>query len=307
MVIPDVFVASIWMGILLYCAGMQHQIDRRTGADASAIRDLEERLTAFQEKVAHNPTLAELMLILALGLGASWISYKGADLIATHSFDYAKTVALESGLQEIDIDPDPEVSPVALDHEDVKPAHVGPALERYARDNPDALAWMTSGQRFWLTLARFVNEKTGGGMWKYVFVTTLGLILSFTRVRNLEGAGASKIGSLMLYLLVACIGATADFTKIVEAPGFVITGFIWMAVHVIVLLGVAWFIKAPIFFVAVGSQANIGGAASAPIVASAYHPSLAPVGVLLAVAGYVLGTYAGLLCATMLKWVAGTG
>lgn len=80
-----------------------------------------------------------------------------------------------------------------------------------------------------------------------------------------------------------------------------------MAVHIVILLGVGMLIRAPLFFVAVGSQANIGGAASAPVVASAFHPSLAPVGVLLAIAGYVLGTYAGLICMHMLKWVAVAG
>jgi uncharacterized membrane protein len=84
-----------------------------------------------------------------------------------------------------------------------------------------------------------------------------------------------------------------------------VLGAIWMAVHVTVILTVGWLIKAPVFLVAVGSQANIGGAASAPVVASAFHPSLAPVGVLLAVAGYALGTYARLLCMWMLKLVAG--
>ena len=72
-----------------------------------------------------------------------------------------------------------------------------------------------------------------------------------------------------------------------------------------VLLTVGWLIRAPIFFVAVGSQSNIGGAASAPVVASAFHPSLAAVGALMAVAGYVLGTYAGLLCMYLLKIVSG--
>jgi uncharacterized membrane protein len=108
----------------------------------------------------------------------------------------------------------------------------------------------------------------------------------------------------MIYLLVACIGATADFAKIVEAPALIIMGEVWMAIHVVVLLLVGWLIKAPIFFIAVGSQANIGGAASAPVVASAFHPSLAPVGALLAVAGYVLGTYAGLMCMQLLKMVS---
>ena len=111
----------------------------------------------------------------------------------------------------------------------------------------------------------------------------------------------------MLYILVATIGATANFGRMVETPGYFIVGVIWMAVHVVVLFTVAWVIKAPLFFLAVGSQANIGGAASAPVVASAYHPSLAPVGVLLAVAGYVLGTYAGLVCAGLLRYVAQGG
>jgi uncharacterized membrane protein len=109
----------------------------------------------------------------------------------------------------------------------------------------------------------------------------------------------------MLYLLVASIGAHADFTQMKEAPVLVAVGAVWMLCHVTVLLAVAWMIRAPIFFVAIGSQANIGGAASAQIVASAFHPSLAPVGVLLAILGYVLGTYAGLLAMYLLKMVAG--
>jgi uncharacterized membrane protein len=109
----------------------------------------------------------------------------------------------------------------------------------------------------------------------------------------------------MIYLLVACIGASADFAKIIEAPGLILMGVVWIACHIVVLLVVGRLIRAPLFFVAVGSQANIGGAASAPVVASAFHPSLAPVGALLAVAGYVLGTYAGLVCMQLLKAVAG--
>jgi uncharacterized membrane protein len=142
-------------------------------------------------------------------------------------------------------------------------------------------------------------------VWKFIVVTALAVALSFSPARKLEGAGASKIGSLMLYVLVASIGAHADFMQMREAPVLVAVGAVWMLFHVAFLLLVAKLIKAPVFFVAVGSQANIGGAASAPVVASAFHPSLAPVGVLLAVAGYVLGTYAGLVCMVMLKFVAG--
>lgn len=142
-------------------------------------------------------------------------------------------------------------------------------------------------------------------VWKMVVVTALAVALSFSLARQLEGAGASRIGSLMLYLLVASIGAHANFMEMREAPMLIAVGAVWMLFHVAILLGIARLIRAPVFFVAVGSQANIGGAASAPIVASAFHPSLAPVGVLLAVAGYVLGTYAGLLCMWLLKAVAG--
>jgi uncharacterized membrane protein len=144
-----------------------------------------------------------------------------------------------------------------------------------------------------------------GSTWKFILVTTLGLVLSFTRVRNLEGAGASRLGSAMLYLLVACIGAHANFDDVWKYRALIIMGFVWMSVHVGFLLFVGRLIRAPIFFVAVGSQANIGGAASAPIVASAFHPALAPVGAVLAVAGYVLGTYCGLLCMRLMMGVAG--
>jgi uncharacterized membrane protein len=78
----------------------------------------------------------------------------------------------------------------------------------------------------------------------------------------------------------------------------------WMAVHVIILVIVAKIIRAPYFFLAVGSKANIGGAASAPVVAAAFHPSLAPVGVLLAVLGYAFGTYGALICGYLMQAVA---
>jgi uncharacterized membrane protein len=90
-----------------------------------------------------------------------------------------------------------------------------------------------------------------------------------------------------------------------EAPILVAVGAVWMLCHATIMILIAWLIRAPVFFLAVGSQANVGGAASAPIVASAFHPSLAPVGVLLAILGYVLGTYAGLIIMGMLKTVAG--
>ena len=142
---------------------------------------------------------------------------------------------------------------------------------------------------------------TSGFFWLIVLSTTIALCLSFTKVRQLEGAGASRYGSLFLYILVATIGMKMDTMAIFDNPAFFLIGLIWMAIHASLLIIVAKIIKAPLFFLAVGSQANVGGAASAPIVASAFHPSLAPVGVLLAVFGYALGTYGAWLCGILMK------
>jgi uncharacterized membrane protein len=139
--------------------------------------------------------------------------------------------------------------------------------------------------------------------WKIILITTFGVIFSFTKIRNLEGAGASKLGTVMLYLLIGVIGAAADLKEVVQYPYLFAMGIVWILVHVIIMLTVMKLIKAPLFFMAVGSQANIGGAASAPIVASAFHPALATVGVMLGIAGYVVGTYAALICASLLQMI----
>lgn len=243
MVVVDAAVGGVWMGILLYMSGRQKSIDRWTGADAQAIRDLERRMEDFQQRSSRVASVSDFMQILAIAFLGGWLSYKTGEVLG------------EFLVQS------------------------------------ETLSFITV----------FVPKSA----WKYVIVTTLGVALSLTPARRLEGAGASKMGTVMIYLLVTCIGAGADFTQIWNNPGFLVMGAIWMLIHVVVLLGVGWLIRAPIFFIAVGSQANIGGAATAPVVASAFHPSLAPVGALLAVAGYVLGTYCGLLCMYLLKIVAG--
>jgi uncharacterized membrane protein len=139
--------------------------------------------------------------------------------------------------------------------------------------------------------------------WIVVVATTGGLLLSFTKARELEGAGASRLGSVFLYVLVATIGMQMDLMAVLDNPVFFLIGIFWMFFHILIMLLVAYLIKAPFFFVAVGSQANVGGAASAPIVASAFNPSLAPVGVLMAVLGYALGTYGAYLCGLLLQLV----
>ncbi len=149
-----------------------------------------------------------------------------------------------------------------------------------------------------------LNSFASGFFWLIVLVTTIGLLASFTKARQLEGVGASRWGSIFIYTLVATIGMKINISEIFSNLGLFAIGIIWMAVHVSILLLVAKLIKAPFFFVAVGSQANIGGAASAPIVASAFSPSLAPVGALMAVLGYAVGTFGALFCAYLMQMVS---
>lgn len=141
--------------------------------------------------------------------------------------------------------------------------------------------------------------------WLVVIATTIGLLLSLTPAKKLEGVGASRWGSVFIYILVATIGMKMNLGEVFQNLHLFLIGIIWMAVHVTVLLITAKIIKAPFFFVAVGSQANVGGAASAPVVASAFSPALAPVGVLMAVLGYALGTYGALICAQLMRYASG--
>ena len=238
----DVIVGSVWMGFLLYAAGRSAAIDKWTGADASAIERLKEKISSYQASIARIPRLADTMIVLAVGFAVTAVSHAGADAIA------------------------PWIEANA------------PGLAKYSLTSPF----------FWLI----------------VLATTGGVVLSFTRARKLEGVGASRVGSVFIYVLVATIGMKMNLMAIFEHPWMFLLGMIWIAFHAGLLIVVALLIKAPVFFLAVGSQANVGGAASAPIVASAFHPSLAPVGVLLAVVGYALGTYAAWLCGLMMMGVA---
>jgi uncharacterized membrane protein len=241
----DVLVANVWMAVLLFLAARSDAFDRWTRADTSAITDLKNRVEAYQAQHSRIPTLTDLMIILAFGLGATGLSHFLAE----------------------------------------------PAIE-----------WIRSMPASW----RLEDYSlTSGFFWIVLIATTIGLALSFTRARMLEGAGASKVGSAMIYILVATIGMHMDLGALLDRPWLFLLGLIWISVHALLLLVVAKLIRAPLFFMAVGSQANIGGAASAPVVASAFHPALAPVGVLLAVLGYALGTYVAYLTGLMLQALAG--
>lgn len=147
----------------------------------------------------------------------------------------------------------------------------------------------------------FASFLGGKFFWMVVIATLAGIGMSFTGAKNLEGAGASKLGGVFIYILVATIGMKMDLGRILENPGLILLGLIWISIHAALLIGVAKLIRAPFFFLAVGSQANVGGAASAPVVAAEFHASLSSVGVLLAVLGYVVGTGGALLCAYLME------
>lgn len=241
MITVDVLVAEVWMAFLLIGVGKAKSIDRFFKADATAVMHLQEKMHEFSQRIARIPSLADLMMILGVGLGVTGLCHLLADQIAPYIMENA------------------------------------PFLDRFS---------LTS-KFFWLI----------------VLATSFGLIMSFTRMRNLEGAGASKVGSVFIYILVATIGMKMNVLKIFDNPGLFVVGGIWMIIHVSLLIIVAKVIKSPYFFLAVGSKANIGGAASAPVVAAAFHPSLAPVGVLLAVLGYAMGTYGAWFCGILMQMV----
>lgn len=247
MVLVDIVVANIWMGFLLFGIAKNKSIDKWLKADSSSIENLKEKVSNYSASVTRNPSLSDLMIILAIAFSAVGIAHLGSDVISN---------VLKN---------------------------IFPAIK-----NPDSF-FAAFGDTFF---------------WMVSIATIMGIIFSYTKLKQYEGAGASKIGSVFIYILVASIGMKMDLASVLDNPGLLLIGLVWMAFHVILLIGVAKLIKAPYFFLAVGSQANVGGAASAPVVAAAFHPSLASVGVLLAVFGYVVGTIGAMICATLMEIVS---
>lgn len=141
-------------------------------------------------------------------------------------------------------------------------------------------------------------------VWVVALSTFVGLALSFTRVRRLEGAGASNIGQLLLYFLIAAIGMQMDILALLDRPWLFALGLTWISVHILLLWLLGRWLRVPFFYFAIGSQSNIGGPASAPVVASAFHPSLAPVGALLGTLGYATGTGLAYLLGVILRGLA---
>jgi len=249
MVLVDIVVANLWMAILLFGIGRNEKIDKWLKADDSAITNLKNKVSSYAASVTRNPSLDDIIIMLALAFGAVGIAHWGAEWISAFLLNNFEVF----------------------------------------NDKKSALSSFSSSF-----------------FWMISIATAIGIVLSFTKFKTYEGAGASKIGSLFIYMLVATIGMKMDLAMVFDNPGLIAIGLVWMFIHAGLLILIAKIIKAPFFFLAVGSQANVGGAASAPIVAAAFHPSLATVGVLLAVFGYVVGTY-GAILSTILMQIAAAG
>ena len=140
--------------------------------------------------------------------------------------------------------------------------------------------------------------------WGILLVVVVGLALSFTPARRMENEGSSAIAYGGLYLLVATMGAQGNLRDIVDAPLLILTGIVWIAIHILFLAVAMRLLRAPLFLFATGSMGNVGGVVSTPVVAGVYQPALAPVGILMGVFGNLVGTPTGLLCAQLMSWVA---
>jgi len=141
--------------------------------------------------------------------------------------------------------------------------------------------------------------------WPIIIATALGIGLSFTPLRELERRGASKAGYALLYFVLASIGATTNLAALASAPVLIAAGFLWIAIHALFIMASARILRAPLSLMAAASQANIGGAASTPVLADIYRPGLAPVGLLLAVLGNIIGTFLGIVCSALCRMAAG--
>ncbi len=244
MVLVDIFVANVWMAIVLLGVGKTDRIDRWLKADTSAIEKLKIKVTQFTDSITRIPTLTDYLIMLGLAFTSVGVAHFFGEHISNYLKEHSASVS------------DP---------------------------------------------TNFLSFLGSSFFWMVVIATSAGILLSFTKAKNYEGTGASKIGGMFIYLLVATIGMKVDLGRVLENPGLIAIGFIWISIHAALMILVAKLIKAPYFFLAVGSQANVGGAASAPVVAAEFHPSLTSVGVLLAVFGYVVGTGGALLCAYLME------
>ena len=140
--------------------------------------------------------------------------------------------------------------------------------------------------------------------WIVIIATLAGIFFAMTPLAKISGG--SELAHIMLYLIVALIASRANFTELTEAPLYILAGFVIIAIHVSIMVVFAKLFKLDLFSLGVASLANIGGVASAPILASAYSKALIPIGVLMAMMGYIVGTFGGLMVGRVLEMIGGS-
>ncbi|MFH1857710.1 MAG: DUF819 family protein [Candidatus Omnitrophota bacterium] len=157
---------------------------------------------------------------------------------------------------------------------------------------------------FWLS--RFLPVWEGvltQQSWVVLLATTLAMLLALTPISRLESWGASRLGTLLLYLILLAMGAQADLKDLLRFPLFIVVGACWILIHGALLFCFGKCFRIPLVLLATASQANVGGIVSAPIVASCYKKHLGPLGLLLALFGNAVGTYLGFLTAHLIRLV----
>lgn len=138
--------------------------------------------------------------------------------------------------------------------------------------------------------------------WTVLFVTLVALIAAVTPLGKV--AGSTEVSNLLLYSVIGLLASRASLLELGDAPAWIITGFIILAIHTVLMLIICKLLKLDLFTAGVASLANIGGTASAPVLAGSYAGSLVPVGILMALMGYVVGTPIAIICANIMRMLA---
>ncbi|NUP88813.1 MAG: DUF819 family protein [Candidatus Sumerlaeia bacterium] len=308
MTVVDVVVGYSWMIIVIALAGAQTRVDRWNRARTEVIDEINTRLGeihAQRSKPIRTPALLAMLGIGAVGahlclLGGKWIDHTCISIPGPERLARLSALMTPEDWRAID--------------ERLGALVTGQPLAAMApEERPRALAEIDGAADLSGTIAaRDVLRERGvdphqieaplfvlstvlnGLAIALIAVSLLGLALSLTPLRRLEDSGASEVGYALLFLTLASIGSRADLNSIFEAPAYLLLGATWIGLFAIWLFIALRLFRSPLFLVASASQANIGGAVSAPVVSAAYQPNLAVVGLLMAIVGQILGTFLGI-------------
>ena len=132
-----------------------------------------------------------------------------------------------------------------------------------------------------------------------LFVTIFGLICALSPLGKLPAV--EELSSIYLYAVVSLLASTASLTDLISAPMWVVYGVFILIIHVVLMFVLSKLFHWDLCMVSTASLANIGGSASAPIVATAYDASFAGIGVLMGVLGAAIGNFCGLGMGALLQ------